>query len=64
MGALAAQPDAVAQVIEKAIGARRPRTRYTVTLAARVLMATRRRLSDRAFDAVMRTQFPTPGVQR
>ena len=64
MGALAAEPDAVAQVIEKAIGARRPRTRYTVTLAARVLMATRRRLSDRAFDAVMRTQFPTPGVQR
>lgn len=63
MGALAAEPDAVARVIEKAITTRRPRTRYTVTMAARVLMATRRRLSDRAFDAVMRTQFPTPGAQ-
>ena len=63
MGALAAEPDAVARVIEKAITTRKPRTRYTVTMAARVLMATRRRLSDRAFDAVMRTQFPTPGVQ-
>ena len=63
MGALAAEPDAVARVIEKAITTRRPRARYTVTMAARVLMATRRRLSDRAFDAVMRTQFPTPGVQ-
>lgn len=63
MGALAAEPDAVARVIEKAITTRRPRARYTITMAARVLMATRRRLSDRAFDAVMRTQFPTPGVQ-
>lgn len=60
MAAFAAPPDAVAQVIEKAIRRRRPRPRYTVTLAARLLMATRRGLSDRAFDAFMRTQFPTP----
>jgi short-subunit dehydrogenase len=60
LGAFAAEPDAVAKVIEKAIRRSRPRARYTVTLAARVLMATRRGLSDRAFDAFMRTQFPTP----
>ena len=62
MGAFAAPPDAVAKVIEKAIGSGRPRSRYTVTLAARMLMGTRRALSDRAFDAFLRTQFPTPRV--
>jgi len=62
MGAFAAGPDAVARVIEKAIGASRPSPRYTVTFAARLLMGTRRVLSDRAFDAFLRTQFPTPGV--
>jgi NAD(P)-dependent dehydrogenase (short-subunit alcohol dehydrogenase family) len=60
LGAFAAEPDAVALVIEKALRRGRPRARYTVTLAARLMMATRRRLSDRAFDAFMRTQFPTP----
>lgn len=62
MGAFAAGPGAVARVIEKAIRASRPRPRYTVTFAARLLMGTRRILSDRAFDAFLRTQFPTPGV--
>lgn len=62
MAAFAAPPDAVARVIERALDSRRPRARYTVTLAARVLMATRRTLPDRAFDAFMRTQFPTPRV--
>jgi len=63
MGAFAASPDAVAKVIEKALRTSRPRARYTVTFAARLLMATRRRLSDRAFDAFMRTQFPTPRLE-
>jgi NAD(P)-dependent dehydrogenase (short-subunit alcohol dehydrogenase family) len=58
MAAFAAPPEAVARVIEKAIAAARPKTRYKVTLAARALMATRRWLPDRAFDAFLRTQFP------
>jgi NAD(P)-dependent dehydrogenase (short-subunit alcohol dehydrogenase family) len=57
MGKLAAGPEAVAQVIDKAINAKRPKTRYPVTAAARVLMATRRWLPDPAFDAFLRTQF-------
>ena len=57
----AAGPEAVAKVIEKAITARRPRPRYLVTLAARALVGTRAVLPDRAWDAVMRSQFPTPG---
>jgi NAD(P)-dependent dehydrogenase (short-subunit alcohol dehydrogenase family) len=57
LASFAAGPEAVAAVIEKAITARRPRTRYPVTVAARTLMALRRWLPDRAFDAFLRTQF-------
>jgi NAD(P)-dependent dehydrogenase (short-subunit alcohol dehydrogenase family) len=60
MARFAAGPEAVADVIEKAISATSPRTRYPVTLAARVLMRLRRTLPDRAFDAFLRTQFPPP----
>lgn len=60
MARFAAGPEAVAGVIEKAISAANPRTRYPVTLAARVLMRLRRTLPDRAFDAFLRTQFPPP----
>jgi hypothetical protein len=61
LGALAAGPDAVAKVIERAISARRPRTRYPVTFVARFLMRLRAWLPDRAFDAMLRTMLPTPG---
>jgi NAD(P)-dependent dehydrogenase (short-subunit alcohol dehydrogenase family) len=58
---LGAGPEAVARTIEKAITARRPRPRYKVTASARLVMAQRRLLPDRAWDAAMRTQFPAPG---
>jgi NAD(P)-dependent dehydrogenase (short-subunit alcohol dehydrogenase family) len=58
MGRLAAGPEAVARVIEKAITVEEPRTRYVVTFAARFMMGLRRWLPDRAFDGVLRTQFP------
>jgi short-subunit dehydrogenase len=57
MGKLALGPEAVAKVIERAISAARPRTRYPVTAAARLLMGVRRWLPDRGFDAMLRTQF-------
>jgi NAD(P)-dependent dehydrogenase (short-subunit alcohol dehydrogenase family) len=53
-------PETVARVIERAITARRPKTRYKVTPSARLALAQRRLLTDRAWDAFMRTQFPTP----
>jgi NAD(P)-dependent dehydrogenase (short-subunit alcohol dehydrogenase family) len=62
MARFAAPPEAVATVIEKAITAKSPRTRYKVTLAARILMGLRRVLPDRAFDAFLRTQFPPPAL--
>jgi NAD(P)-dependent dehydrogenase (short-subunit alcohol dehydrogenase family) len=60
MARFAAPPAAVAEAIEKAITAKNPKTRYKVTIAARVLMALRQILPDRAFDAFLRTQFPPP----
>ena len=60
MAAFAAGPEAVARVIERAISAERPKTRYPVTFAARLLMTLRRWLPDRAFDGFLRTQFPQP----
>jgi NAD(P)-dependent dehydrogenase (short-subunit alcohol dehydrogenase family) len=58
---LGGPPEAVAKVIEKALSARRPRARYTVTPSAKVLIANRAVLPDRAWDALMRQQFPSPG---
>jgi NAD(P)-dependent dehydrogenase (short-subunit alcohol dehydrogenase family) len=60
MARFVAPPLAVAEVIERAIASPSPKTRYKVTLAARVLMGLRRVLPDRAFDAFLRTQFPPP----
>jgi NADP-dependent 3-hydroxy acid dehydrogenase YdfG len=61
MARLAAPPDAVAKAIERAITSRRPKPRYLVTAGARVLLATRRALPDRGWDAMMRSQYPQPG---
>jgi NAD(P)-dependent dehydrogenase (short-subunit alcohol dehydrogenase family) len=57
---LGAGPEAVAKVIEKAITARRPRARYLVTPSAHLLVNQRRIMPDRAWDAMLRTQFPQP----
>ncbi len=53
-------PDAVARVVEEAISARRPRTRYRITSGARFVLTTRKLLPDRGFDAFLRTQYPRP----
>ncbi|MCZ7438889.1 oxidoreductase [Micromonospora sp. WMMC241] len=54
---LAAPPEAVARTIERAVVARRPRTRYLVTAAAWAMVHTRRLFGARLFDAVNRLQF-------
>jgi NADP-dependent 3-hydroxy acid dehydrogenase YdfG len=59
---LGAGPDAVARVIERAIASGNPRPRYKVTASARLALAQRALLPDRAWDAVLRSQFPTPGA--
>jgi len=55
-------PDSVAKAIQKAINSRRPKTRYVVTPSARLAIFQRRLLPDRAWDAVMASQFPRPGA--
>jgi hypothetical protein len=50
----------VAKAIEKAISRRRAPSRVLVTPSARLALLQRRLLSDRAWDSVLRTQFPQP----
>jgi NAD(P)-dependent dehydrogenase (short-subunit alcohol dehydrogenase family) len=61
MRRLGGGPDRVARAIERAIGARRAPARVTVTPSAKIMIAMRKLLSDRAWDAAMRGQFPQPG---
>ena len=58
-----ASPDAVAKVIEHAATSKHPRTRYTVTAQARMVMSLRRVLPDRAWDRFIATQFKPPRVE-
>jgi NAD(P)-dependent dehydrogenase (short-subunit alcohol dehydrogenase family) len=62
LGKLGGGPESVAEVIEKAITARRPRTRYKVTASARILMAQRALMPDRVWDVAIRSSFPRPGA--
>jgi NAD(P)-dependent dehydrogenase (short-subunit alcohol dehydrogenase family) len=58
---LGGPPEAVAEKIEEAITAKRPRARYPVTPSARVLIGLHSVLPDPAWDVVMRSSFPRPG---
>ncbi|MEX2247043.1 MAG: oxidoreductase [Dehalococcoidia bacterium] len=55
-----AGPEAVARVIAHAATAKHPRTRYTVTAQARVVMSLRRVLPDRMWDRFIASQFKPP----
>jgi NAD(P)-dependent dehydrogenase (short-subunit alcohol dehydrogenase family) len=57
---LAGDADDVAKVVERAIRARRPKPRYTVTPLARIAPGIRAVLSDRAWDAFLRGQVKPP----
>ena len=57
MAKMAAGPEAVGRVIEKALNANKPRTRYPVTFAARMILVIRRCLPDRGFDAFLRSLY-------
>ena len=54
-------PQTVAETIERAISAARPRSRYTVTPSARLLISARRVMPDRAWDGLLRFFYPQPG---
>jgi short-subunit dehydrogenase len=60
MRLLGGGPDRVAKAIEKALRRHRAPSRVVVTPSARLAIASRRLLPDRAWDALMRAQFPVP----
>ena len=57
---LGGPPEAVAEKIETAIGAARPRARYTVTPSARAFLTLRALLPDAGWDKMLSTSFPRP----
>lgn len=59
---LAGTPDDVAQVIERALTAARPKPRYVVTGSARLLLGQRALMSDRLWDRFLASNFPRPGT--
>jgi NAD(P)-dependent dehydrogenase (short-subunit alcohol dehydrogenase family) len=61
MARLAGDPCDVAHVIERALTARRPKTRYPVAASAHLLLAMRKLMSDRMWDSFMASQYPLPG---
>jgi NAD(P)-dependent dehydrogenase (short-subunit alcohol dehydrogenase family) len=60
MARFGAGPEAVAGKIAKALTARRPSTRYTVTPSAKVMLGMRRVSTDRMWDRFVRSQYPPP----
>jgi NAD(P)-dependent dehydrogenase (short-subunit alcohol dehydrogenase family) len=58
---MAGDPRDVAKIIQRAIEAKRPKPRYTVTTIARVLPKVRGALPNRAWDAFLRSQATPPG---
>jgi NAD(P)-dependent dehydrogenase (short-subunit alcohol dehydrogenase family) len=60
MRRLGGGPDRVAKTIERALKRRNPPARITITPSAKLTIAMRRLMPDRAWDAMMRQQFPQP----
>ena len=60
MGRAAASPEAIAGTIARAIESSRPRSRYVKPVSTRLLLAAKRLLPDGIFDALLRTQYPSP----
>jgi short-subunit dehydrogenase len=54
---MSASAESVAQVVASAVGADRPRTRYLLTPAAKVMAATHAVAGDRVWDRLMAQQF-------
>ena len=60
MRLLGGGPERVAKTIQRAIERRSPPARITITPSAKLTIALRRLLPDRAWEAMMRQQFPQP----
>ena len=56
-------PEAVAEVVERALTARDPRARYRVTTSAHILMTLRALLPDSLWDAFLARTYMRPGAR-
>ena len=56
-GGLGSSPEVIAEAVDRAVRARRPRSRYVVGLGAKPLLVARRVLPDKVFDRVVRLTF-------
>jgi NAD(P)-dependent dehydrogenase (short-subunit alcohol dehydrogenase family) len=63
MAMMAASPDRVAKVIERALRRRSPRPRYRVTAGARGVLLTRALTTDRGWDRFVRMAYPPPRAE-
>jgi NAD(P)-dependent dehydrogenase (short-subunit alcohol dehydrogenase family) len=61
---IVSEPEAVAAAIERALTARRPRTRYRVGISARLFLGLHAILSDRLWDRVVGRIIPLPRPAR
>jgi len=59
---IAVGPEVIADVIARAVRARRPRTRYAAPFHARAFLLLRWVLGDRALDFIMRKQLQSPSL--
>jgi hypothetical protein len=57
---VAVGPEKVASVIADALRAKRPKSRYVTPFNVRMLLAVRRLSGDRMWDALLRSQYPSP----
>jgi NAD(P)-dependent dehydrogenase (short-subunit alcohol dehydrogenase family) len=57
-------PETVARAVERAITTKKPKTRYRVTPSAHLLVGQRAVMTDRLWDAMLRSQFPQPGAKK
>ncbi len=60
LASIARGPEAAAEVIEHAIRAKRPKTRYRVAPSAAIMLTARHWLPDPVFDFMLRRWYPTP----
>jgi len=58
---IGSEPDVIADVIERAVTSRRPKTRYVAGSGARPILFARRVLSDRMFDRLISFAFSRMG---
>jgi NAD(P)-dependent dehydrogenase (short-subunit alcohol dehydrogenase family) len=61
LGKFGGGPETVAKAIEKAVTAKKPKTRYRVTPSAHMLINQRKLMTDGMWDKMVSTQFPRPG---